>query len=77
MYKHLPKVKRLNKVEKAEAQKMMKLRVNKTLLKEHLQRTAGKAVTLRDLTNLNNTNRTTSGSSVEQLIEFMLTLPGW
>ena len=48
----MPKQRRLDPDEVKETEAMLNLGVNKKLLQLHVQQTTGKAVTLKDLTNI-------------------------
>ena len=49
---HMPKQRRLDSETKDEAVKLLELRANKKLFRNHLMNTTGKTVTLKDLHNI-------------------------
>ena len=52
VYDHLPMQRRLNDVEKGQAESMLSVRANAKLVQQHLQNMSGKVVLLKDLANI-------------------------
>lgn len=52
VYDHLPRQRRLSEGITQEVQKLLKLKVNKKLLQQHVNDATGKVITLKDITNL-------------------------
>ena len=69
MYCHLPKQRKLDEASKGQAKELLKLKVNKKLLQEHLSSTSGKVVTLKDISNIQSELGTkSSGNNVDDLV---------
>ena len=52
IFDHLPKQRKLGQEQKWEACLLLKVKVNKKLLQQHLSSTTGKVVTLKDIANI-------------------------
>ena len=52
MFQHLPSQRQLTTSEKAEAQELLALKANKKLVQQHLSKSTGKIITLKDLSNV-------------------------
>ena len=52
VYDHLPRQRQLSEDVKKEAEGLLRMKVNKKLLQQHLSHTSGKVVTLKDITNI-------------------------
>ena len=51
----MPRQRKLGQEEKREASSLLKMKVNKKLLQQHLSSTTGKVVTLKDISNIQST----------------------
>ena len=52
IYDHLPRQRQLDSHVRKEAESLIKMKVNKKLLQQHLSETTGKIVTLKDVSNI-------------------------
>ena len=77
IYDHLPRQRQLNQSEKKNAQELIKLKVNKKLLQQHLSETTGKVVTLKDITNMQTSSQNPKNSSVEELVTRLKAIDVW
>ena len=65
----MPKQRKLDEASKSEARELLKLKVNKKLLQEHLSCTSGKVVTLKDISNMQSELGTkSSGNNLDDLV---------
>ena len=77
MYRHLPRQRRLDPEHLAKVEELIKLKPNKKLLTVQLQEMTGKAVTLRDMTNIAcNMNKSSNHNDVVKLVQRLNSIPG-
>lgn len=71
MFKYLPKQRKLSNEDKNSAIRLLKLKVNKKLLQAHLVKQTGKAVFLKDLSNLQ-TCLSNTDNSIKEIIDLLM-----
>ena len=60
-----------------QAKELLKLKVNKKLLQEHLSYTSGKVVTLKDISNIQSELGTkSSGNNLDDLVTHLRSIEG-
>ena len=65
----MPRQRKLGQEEKREATSLLKTKVNKKLLQQHLTSTMGKVVTLKDISNIQSgVSAADSGSYLDALV---------
>ena len=65
----MPRQRKLGQEEKREATSLLKMKVNKKLLQQHLTSTTGKVVTLKDISNIQSgVSAADSGSDLDALV---------
>ena len=65
----MPRQRKLGQEEKREATSLLKMKVNKKLLQQHLTSTTGKVVTLKDISNIQSgVSAADSGSVLDALV---------
>ena len=74
LFKHLPRQRKLSDSEKKGAENFLNVKANKKILQHKLSQETGKAVTLKDITNLqsslqNKSTRNNLEASVEKLTD--------
>ena len=73
----LPKQRKLDEASKGQAKELLKLKVNKKLLQEHLSYTSGKVVTLKDISNIQSELGTKgSGNNLDDLVTRLKSIEG-
>lgn len=69
IFDHLPRQRRLTEDEKQEVEGLLKMKVNKKLLQQHMSDTTGKVVTLKDVSNVQTSiNSQTDRNNIEALV---------
>ena len=68
IYEHLPRQRKLTSPQKIEAIGLLKLKVNRKLLQQHLSESSGKVVTLKDISNISTGVKKVSVESIEGLV---------
>ena len=68
LYEHLPRQRKLTSPQKKEAVGLLKLKVNKKLLQQHLSESSGKVVTLKDISNISSDLKKVSIESIESVV---------
>lgn len=67
----------LNAVVRKEAEGLLRMKVNKKLLQQHLSEATGQIVTLRDITNIGvGSNRNEDGNDLKSLVSRLRKLEG-
>ena len=67
----------LNAVVRKEAEGLLRMKVNKKLLQQHLSEATGQIVTLRDITNIRvGSNRNEDGNDLKSLVSRLRKLEG-
>jgi len=73
----LPKQRKLDEASKSNARELLKLKVNKKLLQEHLSCTSGKVVTLKDISNIQSElGAKSSGNNLDDLLTCLRGIEG-
>ena len=76
IYEHLPCQRRLDESEQKQAQGMLKMKVNKKLLQQHLTEVTGKIVTLKDITNIQTGVVQSEGNDIKALVNRLEAMEG-
>ena len=77
IYDHLPRQRQLGDSVKREAEDMLRMKVDKTLLQQHLIEKTGKVVTMRDIINIQAGLDTHSdGNNMETLVTRLRAIDG-
>ena len=78
IYDHLPRQRQLNSEEKIkmETEKLLKLKVNKKLLQQHLSKKTKKIVTLKDISNIQTQVNKQYSNDLESLVATLRGIEG-
>ncbi len=77
IYEHLPRQRQLDDSEKIEAEGMLRMKVNKKMLQQHLSVKTGKVVTLKDITNIQTGLHThADGNNLEAVVARLRAIDG-
>ena len=75
-FSHFPQQRRLQGTQREEAKTMLDLKVNKKLLQNHLTKTSGQVVLLKDLHNIATLSKDNKSSGIEKAVEELKKVPG-
>ena len=75
-FSHFPQQRRLQGDQREEARTMLELKVNKKMLQNHLSKTSGQVVLLKDLHNLGLSSKDSGSSGIEEAVEELKQIPG-
>ena len=75
-YKHLPKQRRLSGHTLQETQNMLSVKANKKMIQQHIYKQAGKIVTLKDLQNISNKDKSVMIVDANSLVQEMKRVDG-
>ena len=75
-FSHFPQQRRLQGTQREEARTMLDLKVNKKLLQNHLSKTSGQVVLLKDLHNIAASSKDNKSSGIEEAMEELKKVPG-
>lgn len=75
-FDHLPHQRKLRGEQRAEAQTMLDLKVNKKLLQSHLTKKTGQVILLKDLHNIASFSKQGASNGIENVVSELNKVPG-